>query len=621
MASRAAALRPTIAAITTLALIGAGLPAQAQMPPPSSPAPSAPSMLFTGRLQTLHPMATCAGLASTDLAPVLGAPATLTARVDTSERPTCIVAGTIAPALHFEVRLPMIAWTQRLVQVGCGGLCGRVDFHMANSEGCHPVTDGQVVLASTDMGHAGRDMAWGANAVQRAAFAEDGVHVTALAAKSLAKAFYGREPRYSYFTGCSDGGREALIEAQRHPLDFDGIVAGAPALNFSVQNSFHHWWLAAANTAPDGHAILTAIDLKPLQAAVLAACDGIDGLVDGQIDDPRQCHFDPQVLACAGPAQPGTCLTPEQVAVVRRIYGGATDGQGHKLEPGALMPGSESGWAGVFVPIRPGMPTMATMIGGEAVNNLLFTPNPAVPLTPATFPFDAAMLDRLAPARALYDAGNPDLSAFAAHGGRLILYHGWADPQISPLSTLAYWDKVGARMTEVARNRFARLYMLPGVGHCGGGVGPSEFPALAAMMAWVETGQAPDTLVARRAPPTGFGAPGMRPGGFRPGPEGPPPGGDAMGPPPGGEGMGPPPGGDAMGPPPGAEGKGPPPGGEGMGPPPWAAAEKLAPRSRPIPAWPGVVRYKGTGSVDEAASFALTSDLAKPQPIVWLGDR
>ena len=448
------------------------------------------------RLEPLRPVVACASLAGTDLASVTRATTavSLVREEGAGAGAYCRVVGTIAPAVTFEVHLPLAGWSQRYLQTGCGGLCGSLTIRADKSEGCAPITDGTVALASTDMGHRGMDMAWGGDPQKRADFATRGVHLTALAAKTLIQAFYGRAPKYAYFSGCSDGGREALIEAQRFPQDFDGIAAGAPALHFSVQNSFHHLWLARANTGPDAKPLLTAVDLPPLHAAVIKACAGGDGL----IDDPRTCRFDPKAVQCAGEYRAGACLTPAQVAAVRAFYRGATGSKGERLEVAPLMPGSELLWAGVFVPRAPDQPIFSGRIALDTVNHLLFTPNPATPWTVADFPFDAAMAKRLEPARALYNAESADLSDFAGHGGKLILWHGWADPHISPVGTLAYWQRMGRRMGVAQRAASVRLFLLPGMGHCDGGEGPSQFPLLAALMDWVEQSKAPDVMIAHR---------------------------------------------------------------------------------------------------------------------------
>jgi feruloyl esterase len=430
-----------------------------------------------------------------------GIPVTIgeAATVD-GKTPYCRVTGTIAPQVRFEVRLPA-RWTQRYLQTGCGGLCGVLRINAGKSDGCAPVTNGEIVLASTDMGHDGGkpgDAAWGGDPRLRTDFAHRGVHATAMVSKALIKAYYGRGPRYSYFSGCSDGGREALIEAQRYPRDFDGIAAGAPALNFTVQNSFYHAWQARSNTGGDGKPILNPVDLPVLHRAALAACDARDGLADGQIDDPRRCTFDPVATRCPGQANPGICLTDVQIAAARKLYSGARDAQGQKLVVGGPQPGSELSWAGVFVPREPGGTIFSERIALESIRGLLLTPNPPSDYALADWPFDAATLTRLEPARALYDADDPNLAPFRAHGGKLILWHGWSDPHISPLNTLDYYDRVGRRLGQADRATFLRLFLFPAMYHCDGGEGPNDFPLLATLMDWVENGKAPQMMIARR---------------------------------------------------------------------------------------------------------------------------
>lgn len=525
-------------------------------------------------LAPVAPVMACASLASIDLSGATGAKTDLAASEVTGAKPYCRVTGTIAPAIQFEVRLPLAGWTQRYLQTGCGGLCGNLRIDAGKAESCTPVTDGSVVLASTDMGHSGMGGAWGESAQQREDFAHRGVHLTALAAKGLIRAFYGQAPRYAYFSGCSDGGREALMEAQRYPQDFDGIAAGAPALNFTVQNSFHHGWLARVNTGADGKAVLLADDTKALHALALASCDAMDGLADGQITDPRACRVNPAQILCKGAYEAGKCLTPAKAEAARLIYQGARTADGKALEVGPLMPGSEEEWVGVFVPRTPDGMIGSAMFAGDTINHLLFTPNPATPFTPQTFPFTEAMYRAEEPARALYSADNPDLSAFNARGGRLILWHGWADPHISPLNTIDYYERVGAKLGKAQRDGFIRMFLFPGMGHCSGGDGPSEFPLLADLMAWVEGGDAPQAMIAHRAGQTGEGVPVGISGG--PKPEGPPP---------------------------------------GMFPP----RKLLPPRSRPVYAYPQVAVYKGAGPVDDAASFAAKLTAPVNGIAAWIG--
>ncbi|EGH44764.1 feruloyl esterase, partial [Pseudomonas syringae pv. pisi str. 1704B] len=325
---------------------------------------------------------------------------------------------------------------------------------------------------STDMGHQAADEHFGDDPQKRADFAHRGVHLTALASKKLIAAFYGRKAQYAYFSGCSDGGREALIEAQRYPDDFGGIIAGAPALNFQVQKTLYHGWMARSNRGADGKPILLASRLPLLHKAVLEQCDLLDGQIDGLIADPRICHFDPAALQCKASADPTTCLSAEEVATVRRFYEGPKDPvSGERLTLGGPQPGSELAWAGVFVPISADQTVYSEKAALEAIRNVVFEKNPPAGFDLNALDFDKKTFDQLRPLHALYDATNPDLSPFASRGGKLILWHGWADPNVSPLNTLAYHEGLEAEMGKTRTEAFSRLYMLPGVYHCGGGGG------------------------------------------------------------------------------------------------------------------------------------------------------
>ncbi len=298
----------------------------------------------------IAPRISCAALSNADITSAVGAETKIAKAAEASPAGGghyCVVEGVISPEIRFEVRLPTSGWTGRFLQTGCGGLCGTLNIRTEHADNCVPVTEHQIVLASTDMGHSGAGGQWAErNPAARADFGYRGVHLTAVASRALITAYYGQPPRYSYFSGCSDGGREALIEAQRYPQDFDGIAAGAPALNFTVQNSFYHAWNALSNTGSDGKPILEAGQLPLLHAAVVKACDQLDGSEDGIIDDPRSCHFDPSVLQCPTAANDSNCLSTAQVETVRKIYAGARDPDGKRLVMGGPMPGSELSWAG-----------------------------------------------------------------------------------------------------------------------------------------------------------------------------------------------------------------------------------------------------------------------------------
>ncbi|MCC7413424.1 MAG: tannase/feruloyl esterase family alpha/beta hydrolase [Gammaproteobacteria bacterium] len=439
----------------------------------------------------------CAALAAVPLARSVGAPVSITraAEADLDGARYCVVAGTIAPRIRFEARLPVAGWSGRYLQTGCGGLCGVLQIAVEHGESCAPVRDHQVVLASTDMGHEGMGGDWAArDPAARADFGYRGVHLTAVAVKALIRAYYGRAPRYAYFSGCSDGGREALIEAQRFPDDFDGIAAGAPALNFTVQNSFYHAWNALSNMDAHDRPILTGAALPRLHAAVVAACDALDGTRDGVIEDPRRCRFDPAALACPPGEARNDCLSAAQVETVRRIYRGASDAQGRRLVMGGPMPGSELAWEGVYVPRTANDPIPSRLFVEDSVPNLYYERPLPRGWTVRQLGFDAATLHSFR-LRGLYDATDPDLSAFRAHGGKLLMWHGWSDPHISPANSIGYFEALRRWPANGPIEDFARLFLLPGVYHCGGGEGPATFEILEPLMQWVEHGRAPESLM------------------------------------------------------------------------------------------------------------------------------
>jgi hypothetical protein len=585
----------------------------------TSPAGAAPAPL--ANLPAIRPVLDCASLAHLDLAPAVGATVTIqSARLyaATAGKPEfCGVEGTIAPHIGFAVKLPTQGWTQRYLQLGCGGLCGTISLHSDHDADCRPVTDGSTAVASTDMGHGGGMMAdaqWARDPQARQDFAWRAVHLTAVASKALIARFYGQSQRYAYFSGCSDGGREALMEAQRFPDDFDGIAAGAPAMNFQVQNTFYHAWQALSNVDAQGHYILLASKLPALHAAVLAACDGLDGLVDGQITDPRACHFDPATLVCKpGQTPSDTCLTAAQAEVARKFYAGPTDAAGHHFTIGGPQYGSELAWKGVYVPDGPHGMVMSPKAAYDVIKWVAFENDPPADFKLADFRFDTATFAKLAARHPLYDATDTDLAAFRAHGGKLILYHGWSDPHISPINTIAYYEGVENKLGEAETRAFARLFVIPGLYHCGGGDGTSDFDILSPLMGWVEGAQAPDVLIAGK--PAASEEPMM----------GPPPGGpDGLDGPDGPDGpgkrpMGPPPAG-MMGPPPGIHLGPASPFEAGLMDRPRPSGAQPILRTRPIYPWPQLARYTGQGSIDDAANFVPGASSGPPYPPhVWEG--
>lgn len=448
-------------------------------------------------LSIVTPVVTCESLTSLDLSAIGGTGSTVTSAKTQQYNGAnaCVVEGNLAPSVGFKVILPADTWTQRYLQVGCGGLCGMLNLNIGAAEGCAPVENNEFVLATTDMGHRGMGADFGQTPQKRIDFAYRAVHITAQTAKALIQRFYGQAPRYSYFTGCSDGGREGLVEAQRYPDDFNGILAGAPAMNFSVQNSFYHGWQASANTDNTGNPILRAEDMPILYKAAIEACDSIDGLKDGLIANPLDCDFDPATTLCDDKQQDG-CLSAGQVTAARQLYAGPKDPKtGEALTLGGPQPGSELSWVGVFVP-QPGSERIfSAMIAEGAVRNLIFKNNPPADYQLSDFTFDATSFNQIKPLYGLYSGANPDLSAFAAAGGKLMLWHGWSDPHISPYNTIRYYEITRDVLGDKA-DQFMQLYLFPGMYHCAKGTGPYNMDMLTAMMAWVEKGIKPEKIIA-----------------------------------------------------------------------------------------------------------------------------
>ncbi|MFT4075741.1 MAG: tannase/feruloyl esterase family alpha/beta hydrolase [Asticcacaulis sp.] len=476
---------------------------------------ASPSLASSG-LKDLTPVSAampCEQLARTDFESVPDAPTRISkAQVQTDDKTGaefCRVTGFVSPQVQFELRLPTKTWTQRLLMTGCGGLCGNIGLFAEHADSCLPLQRGEMAIVATDMGHEGQGGLWAKDdLLLRTDFAYRGVHVVTLAAKAIIAKYYGQPQAYAYFSGCSDGGREALMEAQRFPTDFDGITAGAPAANFVVQNSFYHAWNAVKNTGPDGQQIFNASRVAILHAAVLRACDTLDGQADGLISDPTQCHFDPATIQCQPGAATDACLTSAEVAVAKAFYEGAHDDQGNRFVTGGLQPGSELAWVGVEISPIPGMPPFGAMAAGDATKYLLNWPSLPTDWSVLTdFTFDKATFDKVTASYPLYNATNPDLSAYFSRGGKLIMWHGWSDPHISPTNSIAYYRGVEATVGAQATRDHMRFYLFPGLYHCGGGDGLNTFDILTPVMAWVEGAKQPEALQASHVEQKGM--PGM----------------------------------------------------------------------------------------------------------------
>ncbi len=466
----------------------------------------APGRTPAAKVLTIAPARSCDSLAQPAFSTVPGASATVlsAAFVAASANPLgkyagCEVNGLIAPQIQFQLILPTDNYQGKYLQIGCGGYCGTDALNPPEaSYGCLPATTGQFAMATDNEGHAGAlfSGSFAADQNLRADFGYASEHALAVAAKAIIAAFYGRGPAESYYDGCSQGGHEGLTEAQRYPRDFNGIIAGAPASILTPLNVFYEGWNTLANTGPGGQPILTAADLGPLHAAVMKACADPDGL----IADPFACHWDPASIACR-PGQAATsarfCLTAAQVTAVNRLYGGPVTSQGTLLYPGWELRGSEANWLSWIVP--PGGPVPGSIDWGIATQTIKYLMGSGADprLSISDIRFTTAYFEKLMQQTAgLYDATDPDLRAFRDDGGKLILWQGLADPAISPVGTIAYYQAVENFMGGPAKTAaFARLFMLPGVAHCGGGDGPDSFDGLGALVSWVEHGRAPATLV------------------------------------------------------------------------------------------------------------------------------
>jgi hypothetical protein len=421
----------------------------------------------------------------------------------------CRVAVVLKPSedsdIHVEVWLPASRWNGKFQGIGNGGFAGSIDFNALAGA----VARGYAA-AATDTGHhaGGTDAAWALNHPEKITdFGYRAIHETADAAKGVIFAFYGATPKRSYFNACSNGGRQALMEAERYPADYDGIAAGAPADYWTHLLTTAIYNLQAVS-AP-GSAI-AASKLPAIEGAALAACDALDGVKDGVIENPAQCRFDPGVLLCKG-AETDACLTAPQIAAVRKIYAGAKTAKGEAILPG-FSPGGEAeqgDWA-QWITGAGGNPSLQYAFGTNFFKYMVFND--------ASWDYKTSTTDRnvkLADERmaATLNAADPDLKKFESRGGKLILYHGWSDAAIPPENSVEYYRSVVKKMGSKDAATFVRLFMVPGMGHCGGGAGPNVFgqngvprsdpdhDLEAALERWVEQGEAPEQVIATKLKP------------------------------------------------------------------------------------------------------------------------
>lgn len=391
----------------------------------------------------------------------------------------CRVVGRVAPAINFEVWMPAANWNGKFQGVGGGGYVGSISYGAMAAA----LRQGYAT-ASTDTGHSGGDGAWALGRPDLVVdFAHRAIHETTVRAKAIIRAFHDRDARWSYFVGCSQGGRQGYMEAQRYPADYDGIVAGAPAHPWTRLMVSELWVGTAALKEPASQ--IPPGKYPTIHKAALAACDRLDGVVDGLIENPQRCRFDPAALLCKGP-DADTCLTAAQVDAVKKIYAPARNPRsGEKLFAG-LPPGSELGWPALAGSAPGRLPT-------EFFKHFVFN-DPDWDWR--TFDFDKDVARTDAKLGAILDGAGSDLRAFRARGGKIIAYHGWNDQLVAAESSIDYYDQAARTAGGKPPDDFYRLFMAPGVNHCRGGSGPDTFDAVAAIEGWVERGVAPDRIVA-----------------------------------------------------------------------------------------------------------------------------
>jgi tannase/feruloyl esterase len=422
----------------------------------------------------------------------------------------CRVQGIIAPSadshVEFEVWLPTNGWNGKFEGVGNGGFAGTINYaDMAAALSAGYAT------ASTDTGHKATgivDAQWAAGHPEKLVdFGYRAIHETAERAKTLIRAFYGESAAHSYFSSCSNGGRQALMEAQRFPADYDGIIAGAPAANFTaIAALFVSNVIATSSPA----AFIPRAKYAAIEAAVVTACDARDGVKDGIVSEPKACAFDPTVLRCTG-TETDACLTVSQIASMKKLYAGLQTPKGAPVYPG-FVPGGESGPAGWGLWLSGPAPdqSLEYAFGTQFFAQMVYQ-NRSYDYR--TFAVDRDLKAADDVVGNILNATNPDLSAFEQRGGKLIVYHGWSDAALPPTATIDYQQRVVAKLGQRRTDSFMRTYMVPGMQHCGNGPGADSFGALpgvppagpnaannmsAALERWVEQGTAPSAIIATK---------------------------------------------------------------------------------------------------------------------------
>jgi feruloyl esterase len=403
--------------------------------------------------------------------------------------PLCRVTAYATPTsdshIGFEVWLPESStWNGKFEAVGNGGFIGQINYNEMNAG-----LKRSFAVAGTDTGHKGMDESWALGHPEKLVdWSYRAVHVMTVASKQIVKVYYGKPAKLAYWDGCSTGGKQGLTEAQKYPDDYDGIVAGAAAnyiTHLQAWSEYLSWVsLKDGTTSPQ---YIPPSKYPMVHQAVLAACDALDGVKDGVIEDPMHCHFNPKTIECRGEGD--GCLTAPQVKTAQEIYAGVKFADGKPIYPG-LEPGTELSWG-----MRVGGPKPEGIADGFFKYMVFDNPN----WDYRTFDLDRDTRYADQKLGSIVNAIDPHLTAFEAHGGKLVMYHGWSDQLIAPQNSINYYKSVAAKMGVPKRTQeFVRLFMVPGMLHCQGGAGPSTFDALTAVEKWREEGVAPMKIIASK---------------------------------------------------------------------------------------------------------------------------
>jgi Tannase and feruloyl esterase len=477
-----------------------------------------PAVHAAASLPAVSPVTSCTSLLAMDWTGITGAPTKLNtaAEVTLNNANYCKVTGYVAPKVRFEMYMPVAGWTGRYQFSGSGGYAGSVSgsgnallstaplFAPNQTSGFPLASTNEFVVVTTDLGHARSqsqfaDGFWALDDPTAIVdFAYTGVHKAVVASKAIVKGYYGQQPQYAYYSGCSDGGREGLHELQRYPDDFDGAIIGAPVIDEIATNTQWHAHFWRSNLDSAGSNVLLASKRQILSDAVRAACG--TRLNDGSYDVPsdfRSCRFDARSIAsasCDPASATNGCVTPAQAEVANRWWAGpVADGQ--HLTPGGVPYGSEIYWGLPATPTT-SVTTLGDYIFSNDFPNVMGSFDAPTGITGRNMQFTTKEFQRLHELTGVYDPTNPDLSAFRRRGGKVLFWSGWADSGASPYMVLNYFDALTQQMGTRQRDSFTKLYLLPGAGHCAG-----RTDLYSPLLAWVEQGQTPSVVQASNLGP------------------------------------------------------------------------------------------------------------------------